>query len=243
MGGHDGGDVASSLVAGALASFPAGKAASRGSILSSITAANELVFDHSGRGQKVMGTTLTGIAFTDEPSPSLVILNVGDSRTYLTDGTTLSQVTKDHSYVQELVDAGEIDEQQAAHHAERNVVTRALGIESHVDIDATTVAARAGQRWMMCSDGLSGEVDLADIERILAADDPQDVANDLIAAVLAGRGADNVSVIVVDVVAVEDLDDPDRTDPRPTRTVPAPPSTPIIEAAPTFPAARHEDHT
>lgn len=218
MGGHDGGEVASSLAIGALSAFPPGASVSRADLVASIVAANSMIFEHSGRGERVMGTTITGIAFTDEPRPSLAVFNVGDSRTYVMESGELTQVTTDHSYVQELVTAGQITVAEMRTHPERNVVTRALGVESELDVDATTYEAAVGQRWLLCSDGLTGELNDAEIQRLLSDGSPQAVADSLIEATLTGQAADNVSVVVVDVVAIEQLDDPERTDPRPRAT-------------------------
>jgi protein phosphatase len=215
MGGHDGGEVASSLAIGALSAFPSSASVSRADLVSSIVAANSMIFEHSGRGERVMGTTITGIAFTDEPRPSLVVFNIGDSRTYLLASGNLTQVTLDHSYVQELVEAGQITVNEMRTHPERNVVTRALGVESEVEVDAATHEVVVGQRWLMCSDGLTGEVSDEEIQELLSVGSPQAAAELLIEATLAGHATDNVSVVVVDVVAIEELDDPDRTDPRP----------------------------
>ena len=189
-----------------------------------------------------MGTTITGIAFTDEPRPSLAVFNVGDSRTYLLESGLLTQVTTDHSYVQELVEAGKITVEEMRTHPERNVVTRALGVESELTVDATTREAVVGQRWLMCSDGLTGELDDSEIRVLLSNGSPQDVADSLIETTLATQATDNVSVIVVDIVEIDQLDDPDRTDPRPgaaqARAVNADDSPPanLIDETPTLSA-------
>lgn len=214
MGGHDGGEIAASLAAGALSAFTSGRSLQRSSLLSSISAAGTLIFEHSGRGEKVMGTTLTGIAFTDERQPSVAVFNVGDSRTYLLENGVLTQVTRDHSYVQELFDAGKLTIDEMSSHPERNVVTRALGVDQDVEVDETTVLASVGQRWMMCSDGLTGEVTPSELEDLLANGSPQEAADALVRLTLERTASDNVSVVIVDVVGLEQLDDPDRTDPR-----------------------------
>ncbi len=151
-----------------------------------------------------MGTTLTALVVmrADESSVArFALVNVGDSRTYLLRNMVLHRATVDHSYVQELVNTGHISEDEARTHPRRNIVTRALGIEPTVRVDTWLVPMVHGDRFILCSDGLVDEVHDDDIAAIaLATDDPQVVADLLVAKANANGGRDNVTVVVVDVL-------------------------------------------
>jgi serine/threonine protein phosphatase PrpC len=126
---------------------------------------------------------------------------VGDSRVYLFDRETLGQVTVDHSVVQELVDAGVIRAEDAESHPDSNVITRAVGFNVEAIPDYWVVPVRTGLRMLLCSDGLTKEVDAEGIRVILAAGLPaQETALALIDAALAGGGRDNVTTVVIDVL-------------------------------------------
>jgi protein phosphatase len=115
--------------------------------------------------------------------------------------------------VQELIAAGELSPADARQHPERNVVTRALGVDRSVDPDLMPLRIVAGDRFLVCSDGLTSELDPVRIAVALALDDPQAAADELVARALSGQARDNVSVLVVDIVAVRSPED--ATDPRP----------------------------
>jgi protein phosphatase len=222
MGGYDAGYLAARLAVGALGGFEPGQAVNATALRGALASANSLIFECSGRGARAMGTTVSGLAFTSGRtsgrSPTVTVFNVGDSRTYLYGPgrpRELRQVTRDHSHVQELYEAGEIAEDEMVTHPDRHIVTRALGIEPEVEVDVLVHAAEAGQRWLICSDGLTSELRLTEIRACLDADDAQSAADRLVAATLAGSARDNVSVVVVDVLGVDAGEDPERTDPRP----------------------------
>jgi hypothetical protein len=152
-----------------------------------------------------MGTTLTAAALlapaenVDQPS-QLVIANVGDSRTYLLRTGELRQLSVDHSYVQELVTEGLLTVEEAHTHPRRNIVTRALGIDSQVSVDTWTIPMFDGDRFMLCSDGLVDEVPLAEITELMQEHSaPQQIAERLVAAAKRYGGRDNITVIVIDV--------------------------------------------
>jgi PPM family protein phosphatase len=233
MGGHHGGDVASAVAVDVLGAMATASSVSVDGLRSALAAANGLIFDRSGRGDRTMGTTVSGIAVTNEPASPIAVFNVGDSRTYLLDGGVMRQMTRDHSYVQELVDAGQISASDADRHPERNVVTRALGVEATVAVDVTRHAAVPGQRWLICSDGLT-ELAPDRIAACLQEPDAQASAERLVAETLAGPARDNVSVVVVDVVTVDEIDDPDRTDPRRGARAPAADTPALIDGVPDF---------
>jgi len=150
---------------------------------------------------------------------------VGDSRTYSWDGRSLTQLSIDHSAVQELVDLGQITKLEAEHHPNRNVVTRALGADDIVDADVWLLPARARQTFLLCSDGLTKELDDDEIARIIVFHDQQtarepdgpSLAERLLGAAIAAGGRDNVTVVVVESELPDDLRDPEETidrDPR-----------------------------
>lgn len=129
-----------------------------------------------------------------------VIFNIGDSRVYRLSGDDLEQITVDHSHVQDLLDAGVITPDQAAHHPERNVITRAVGSIDGFQPDYWMVPMIAGDRLLLCSDGLLRETDPEQVFRIVSGpNDPRTAVGDLLALALAAGARDNVSIIVVDV--------------------------------------------
>ena len=130
-----------------------------------------------------------------------MVFNVGDSRTYRLHDGELTRVTIDHSYVQDLVDRGEITLAEARTHPNRNIVTRALGIEEEIEVDTSEQSAVVGDRYLACSDGLVDELDDTEILDVLTASpDPQEAADELTRRANVAGGRDNVSVIVVDLV-------------------------------------------
>src|SRR5829696_6027469 len=145
------------------------------------------------------------------------LINVGDSRTYLMRHERLRRVTVDHSYVQELVATGHITDDEARTHPRRNIVTRALGIDPSVRVDAWTLPIVRGDRFLLCSDGLVDEVrDDAIVAVLTNQDDPQAAADELVALANRQGGRDNITVIVVDVLAGVDAPDADsELDPEP----------------------------
>jgi protein phosphatase len=163
-----------------------------------------------------MGTTATGLVVVNAGgSDHWAVFNVGDSRVYRYLDGRLRLVTVDHSEVRELVDAGLITEAEAARHPMRNVVTRSLGSDPAPTPDVWVFPPHPGERFVICSDGLSGELSLARISELVAAhDDPQQCAEALVRAAVEAGGRDNVSVIVVALDADEqDTEDVD-TAPR-----------------------------
>ena len=132
-----------------------------------------------------------------------VVMNLGDSRVYRLSGEIFEQVSVDHSVVQELMDRGEISAEQARIHPYRHMVTRALGAGPESDPDYWLIPAEVGDRMLICSDGLTGEVDDASIERMLRRPtDVRTIAEDLVRRALDGGGHDNISVVIVEAVEV-----------------------------------------
>ncbi|MEU8751859.1 Stp1/IreP family PP2C-type Ser/Thr phosphatase [Streptomyces chartreusis] len=148
-----------------------------------------------------MGTTLTALLWTGQ---RLGLVHVGDSRAYLLRDGVLTQITQDHTWVQRLVDEGRITEEEATTHPQRSLLMRALGSGDHVEPDLSIREVRAGDRYLICSDGLSGVVSHQTLEDTLASyQGPQETVQELIQLALRGGGPDNITVIVADVL---DLD-------------------------------------
>lgn len=195
MGGHAGGEVASS-VAIDTAMTVGGEPAMR------VKAANLAVVDAARERPRLqgMGTTLTLGVF--DPDGDLDLAHVGDSRAYLWREDQLTQVSKDHSYVAEMIEAGKLDPADAANHPYRSVITRAVGLDPTLDVDTYGVVLEGSDRIILCSDGLTDMLTNEEIAAILAGSDtPVDAAEALVAAANDAGGIDNVSVVIVDVEA------------------------------------------
>lgn len=209
MGGHDAGDVASRLVIDEFVGLLGSGMRALDDITGAIRSVNTTIYDAGQASDHLrsMGTTAVGLMLVDNGDrPSWLLFNVGDSRAYRFAENTLEQLSTDHSYVQELVDAGDITDVAARTHPQRNVVTRALGVDEAVQPDFWLRAPTPGERFVLCSDGLSSEVDDVDIAEVLGARrDPGEAAAELVARALAAGGRDNVTVLVLDVVAVDEL--------------------------------------
>jgi PPM family protein phosphatase len=203
MGGHASGDVASALAVEAFRSL-------KGRTLADVECVEDAI-EHAfasvqarSLGEPIGGTTLSGAVLVDVAGVAhWLILNIGDSRTYLYDGGSLEQVTVDHSVVQEMVEAGALRRADARRHPHRNVITRALGPGERQPADVWLRPAERGQRLIVCSDGLTGEVDDREIAEILGdVSSPAAVAALLLRRALDAGAPDNVTVVVVDVDAV-----------------------------------------
>lgn len=206
MGGHQAGEVASEIAARIIRDRLGTGASNVGVVVASVVEANASIFQaaHASTDHQGMGTTLTALVVlrADESNVArFVLINVGDSRTYLLRNNELHRATLDHSYVQELVNTGHISEDEARTHPRRNIVTRALGIEPTVRVDTWLVPMVHGDRFILCSDGLVDEVHDDEIATIaIAASDPQVAAEQLVAKANANGGRDNTTVVVVDVL-------------------------------------------
>lgn len=209
MGGHNAGDQASQSAKTIFgASFATRAPTSTSDVLDAIQRTNSAVraIESPDGPTSISGTTLAGLALVEAAESGMLhwmVFNVGDSRIYSWDGRVLTQVSVDHSAVQELVDGGVITADEANVHPDRNVITRAVGAHEVVDPDVWLVPAASNQTFVMCSDGLTKEVGDEQISRILAehADvEGTSLAEELVAAALAAGGRDNVTVVVVEAV-------------------------------------------
>jgi serine/threonine protein phosphatase PrpC len=201
IGGFEAGEVASRIAVDVLKELAPGA-----SFEAAISEANRRILA-AGRGDERlsgMGTTVVAVRFggtRDEPVAQ--VAHVGDSRAYLLRGGSLRPVTEDHSLVAELVRSGDLTRDQAAEHPQKNLITRALGADEEVEVDTAVLPVEAGDRFLLCSDGLSDMIPETRVGEILAEapGDPEKPARSLVSAALDAGGADNVTVIVVDVKA------------------------------------------
>lgn len=206
MGGHHAGDVASRLVVEHFDSFDDGLRTVQ-EVVDTLGEINRTILDQGSRSTAMsgMGTTAVGLQIVDNGDrASWLVFNVGDSRVYRCVDGGLEQLSVDHSYVQELVDAGEITAGAARTHPHRNVVTRALGVDEGPQPDLWLRSPRVGERFLLCSDGLTSEVDDEEIGRVLSHGSVEQAVSGLVERALEAGGRDNVSVVVVDVLAVDD---------------------------------------
>jgi len=198
MGGARAGEVASEMACRELLTLDPATASSE-ELRGAITEANRAIARRSLEEEPLlgMGTTLTAALVGGR---SLSLAHVGDSRAYLLRDGSLTQLTDDHSWVGEMVRRGELTPAQAAVHPHRSVITRALGSDGDADPDIFEVPVQAGDRVLLCSDGLTGMVTDLEIAEILRRDeDPRSVAGLLVQAALTAGGEDNVTVVVVDI--------------------------------------------
>jgi len=234
MGGHVGGEVAAGLAVEALLAAFRLDATVTG-LRHAVAVANGAVWSRSQNDDDLrgMGTTLTAAALTVGPDGRdvLGLANVGDSRAYLLSDGRVAQITADHSLAEEKVRQGELTEAEAAVHPHRHILTRAIGVTPDVDVDLWEVHVRTGDRLLLCSDGLSNELDPAAIGQLLSSiRDPRRAARALVKAANDHGGGDNITVVVIDVLVGED-----RTDGT-TYVTAVPASTPPTTAIPQIPA-------
>ncbi|NBR00283.1 MAG: serine/threonine-protein phosphatase [Actinobacteria bacterium] len=204
LGGHNAGEVASALAVEAVLAGTADGVEGPEQFGNAVGAANRAVFDASQQdtGLHGMGTTVTAIVALPGPGGRVAVANVGDSRTSLYRAGDFIRVTKDHSRVQEMIDAGEISPDDEWGHPYGNVLTRAVGLEPHVEVDVYVITAEPRDRFLLCSDGLIDEVREEDIaEALWRHRDPQECADRLVDMANEAGGHDNITVIVVDVLA------------------------------------------
>lgn len=198
MGGHEAGEVASEIAIKTLAELapegPDGEALAR-----AVVAANLEVIKapRKGIGREGMGTTLTAGILEGE---RLVIAQVGDSRAYLLHQGRLQQLTRDHSLMADMIEAGQLTEAEARVHPNRSVITRAIGSDPHMQPDIYELNVETGDRILLCSDGVTTMIEDPEIARIMSrSETAQECADNLVAAALEAGGYDNATAIVMDV--------------------------------------------
>lgn len=208
MGGHDAGDRASAAVIAEFSALLGVPYLSIDDVRAALRRARTRV-DAIVSGGRAAGTTLTGVVVAEVGGVGYwLTVNVGDSRTYRYAHGILEQISVDHSVVQELVDAGVLADEDVGSDSRRHEITRAIGAGSGGEADYWMVPAEPGDRMLVCSDGLSGELSAQRLRDILDAEaDPQGAATRLVHEALVHGGRDNVTAIVVDAVRVAGADD------------------------------------
>src|SRR3954447_16415861 len=211
MGGHAAGEGASRVVietVAALDKAPAGPASDgdlTGTLRRAVETANGYLRDMVAADSALegMGTTLTALAWAGQ---QLGLVHIGDSRAYLLRDGALEQVTHDHTLVQSLIDQGRITPDEATTHPQRSWITNALDGRADIELDLSVRDARAGDRYLICSDGLSTYVSEQTLEEELRTGDPQSACDRLVDLALRAGGPDNVTVIVADLVTDDTSD-------------------------------------
>ncbi|MCL8024171.1 PP2C family protein-serine/threonine phosphatase [Nocardioides bruguierae] len=212
MGGHDGGDVASAFAVeelGSLAGLTRGLDEAEPALRRALAAAQGRIADYA-RAQADAGaegfhagtTVVCALLVQDGAEPAWLLGHLGDSRAYRFADGRLEQLTRDHSLVQDYVDAGVIAPEEAATHPERNVITRALDGRGTPSPDLARLPVTPGERLLLCSDGVTGMIDHDEIADLLATRaSAAEAAADLVSAAVAAGGRDNATAVVVDVDA------------------------------------------
>ncbi|MBC7591631.1 MAG: serine/threonine-protein phosphatase [Salinibacterium sp.] len=219
MGGHSAGDLASAAVVKRLAEVLEADFLEPQEIELALARATADITSIAGDSELGVGTTVTGAALTlQDDDAYFAVFNIGDSRVYKFESNELSQVTTDHSVVQELVESGALTRDEAENHPDSNIITRAVGFNAHPFPDIWMVPVRTGLRLLICSDGLTKEVSDDRLRLHMGAGlSTQETAGALIDAALAAGGRDNVTAIVVDVLEAPDVVDLEDTAPRSRR--------------------------
>jgi len=198
LGGHEAGEVASSIAVETLRDH-APRRADSNALARAVRAANREVIRaaREGVGRSGMGTTLTAAIVE---GGTIAIAHVGDSRAYLLHGGVIRRLSDDHSMVADMIRRGQLTEADARVHPHRSVITRALGTDTNMVADTYEIEADPGDRLLLCSDGLTGMLEDSRIAELLGAyRDPNVAATELVAAANEAGGHDNISVVVVDI--------------------------------------------
>ena len=206
MGGHKAGEVASETAAQTIRACAVkmhGREISIKTALKWVRQANQIIYRMANEKPECMGmgTTMTFLYFMDKHA---LLAHVGDSRCYRIRDGRIMQLTKDHSLVAELVRIGEITPEQARNHPYRNIITRALGTDDYVAVDAQDIPVEENDVYLLCSDGLSNCVSVPQIEETLARTPFYEAADALVQKALEGGGLDNITVLLMQVEAVEE---------------------------------------
>lgn len=207
MGGAAGGDIASSLAVGALSALDSeaiGQDDAVDALKEALASAHSEIVNRAHNDPELsgLGTTVTALLRSGN---TVALAHIGDSRAYLLRDGVLDQVTTDHSFVQHLVDTGRISAADAENHPKRSMLLRVLGdIDADVPIDISARETRSGDRWLLCTDGLSALVSRPTLSKTLKeVSDPGECADQMVSLALAAGAPDNVTCIVADVVDVE----------------------------------------
>jgi len=201
MGGHDGGEVAARAVIDALGPIASNERLGVVEALleQGLQAANQELSQANAQreGRRVMGTTVVAAAAGDE---RCALVWVGDSRAYRLREGELERLTHDHSLVQEMVDRGELNADEAEHHPSANVITRAVGVAERLQVAHRTIGVMPRDRLLLCSDGLYKDVAEEAIQALLGRGSPTECATALLNAALEGGGRDNITLVIIDFI-------------------------------------------
>jgi len=211
MGGHIGGEIASASAVDRLRAVVAKGEVTPKIIEKALARAVGDIASHPEATDEGTGTTVTGVYLdlSDPAEPTWVTLNIGDSRVYLFRDGGLAQVTTDHSVVQELISAGRLTPEEAENHPYGNVITRAVGPSDGVVPDYVRLEVVDGDRFVICSDGLTKELtDYGILHFLLQHDDPTEAVDDMLEAALENGGRDNVTIVVLNVHRTHDSSSP-----------------------------------
>lgn len=222
VGGSDGGELASAIVVEEFSRLARQPVIDADGVRAALQTAHSRVRElHGGQPHGASSTAVGAVGVMSDDEPYWVVFNIGDSRIYRlpapgpdqTDGMgELTQISVDHSHVQELVDAGVITAVEAATHPERNLVTRAVGAEETAEPDFWMIPMVPGDRWLICSDGLLADLPYEAVrDRVRRRTPAAETARDLLAMALQAGAGDNVSVIVVDVAGATKVGDAEET--------------------------------
>jgi PPM family protein phosphatase len=200
MGGHAGGATASRLAVEAIVEvFQRSSEPAEATLRRALETANARIHDESQRDASLAGMGTTGVALAFTPDGAAWVAHVGDSRAYRLRDGRLEALTADHSLVGELLRRNMITPEEAENHPRRHEVLRSIGVESRVQIDLAPVDVRPGDRFLLCSDGLCGVVDDAEIGAVLAREVPEAAVQQLVAEANARGGPDNITVQIARV--------------------------------------------
>ena len=211
MGGAAGGDIASSIAVGRLAALDEealGPDEALDELKNAISEAHSLIVGRARNDPELsgLGTTVTALLRTGS---TLMMAHIGDSRAYLLRNGSFDQVSTDHTFVQHLVDTGRLSVADAENHPKRNLILRVLGdVDANTPVDISVRETKPGDRWMLCSDGLSGVVSRDTMHTtLLEVEDPGDCADALVSLALAAGAPDNVTCIIGDIVDIDEAPD------------------------------------
>lgn len=196
MGGHNGGETASAGARDGLMRILAGRTPDAETLADAVKEVNLELWKRQEDDDTLsgMGTTLSVLWPTEE---KMLVAHVGDSRIYLLRDGMLRQVTRDHSMVADMVRRGLLTEEQAAVHPMRNYITRAVGTEPQIEVDSLAFERQAGDRWLICSDGLHGLLSREELQALMAGESLEEAADQMMREALDRGGRDNISLVLV----------------------------------------------
>ena len=196
MGGHNGGEIASAHTRDGLLREFRNITPDQQMLENIVKKINLEIWEQQEKDAALtgMGTTLTLLCPSGK---EMMIAQVGDSRAYLIRGGVMRQITADHSLVGDMVRRGVLTEEQAACHPMRNYITRAVGTEDSIEVDLYTEERKTGDRWLVCSDGLYGQMSRRILQELAMLENPEEAADRLLQTALENGGKDNISLILL----------------------------------------------